>query len=108
MKASNADACRTRPLAFRTKAPVGATGWPLEPAVELMSPVPPSCRNSAGHQLDVLQLVPVQVDQGPAQDPLRVLTPGIDTDGPANLHLPAGLMDVAVKRQLRLVLLDQS
>src|ERR671917_186532 len=101
MKPSHTDQPRRRPVAFRWKRSSVPEFVLVFVAISLSSPLP-ACQYEA-----LYLLLAVQVDHRPEELPLLVRAAGIDRERAPDPGVTASLVDVAVKREGRLPLLDR-
>src|SRR4051794_28753946 len=107
MNASRTDHPRTRPVALRTKSDC-SPGCPAPAATVAIPDYLLELRISAACQNELLDLLlAVDVDHGTEQLALLVRAAGVDAQGLPEPRCAARLVDVAVQRQRRLVLLDR-
>src|SRR5687768_15055481 len=99
MNASRTAHPRTRPVALRAKSD-GSTDGSTRPAA-LSIPLLLSARHDEA--LDLLSFL--EIDDGPEQLSLLVGATGVDAERATDPRVPARLVDMAVQRQHRLVLL---
>src|ERR671910_1647264 len=101
MNASRTAQPRTSPVAFRanSEGSVNSSALPAALSIPLLL--------SAGQHEPFDLLAALEIDDGPEQLPLFVRAPWIDGKRFADPRVPARLMDVAVERQGRLVLLER-
>src|SRR4051794_37007353 len=109
MNASRVDHPRTRPVALRTNTARSAAASPGPAATEAILPSPPSLLGGvlAARQHEVLHLLlALDVDHRAQQLALLVGRAGVDAERLPEPVSAAGLVNVAVQRERRLVALD--